>query len=375
MAGAALLLCLAFSSVLAQTPVSECPDATRLHYEWGRLLMFDLTDNGILDASVVFGLTPQITDALLLPYGTPPYMNLSPSGYLPRLCNLTKFNATSTSGCSVDDLPCCSDPRCGENPVMQMLFTLLVREYNTFITGLDMKGAGHAPHVMQLGRNHIVSILAATCPGCRAPLPICTPKVSSDLLSLLSYSSPNIPQDACSNSAGIVVCDAAASAFLQIPIVKIVPPNATIPGDGLNFTYYLQQTGTPQILSLDAWIVAFFDSYFGVSHNATSLLVFLLSERHGPGEEDVVGRLGHALMNACFGIQNPVWINNAQVRQLITDFYTQTCPAQCTVVETSSGACDCNDNVEKGSLIFFVILIALLVVGLGIYLGYTLVKI
>jgi hypothetical protein len=368
-----LLLLFAVSSVFAQLPVSECPDATRLHYEWGRLLMFDLTDNGLLDASVVFGVTPEITNGLLLPYGTPPYMNLSPSGYLPRLCNLTKFN--STSGCSVDDLPCCGDPRCGENPIMQTLFTLLVREYNAFISKLDMKGAGHGPHMMQLGRNHIISILAATCPGCRAPLPICTAKVSTDLLSLLSYSSPNTPLDMCTNSAGILVCDATAGVFLQTPIVKIVPPNATIPGDGLNFTYYLQQTQTPEVLSLDAWIVAFFNSYFGVSHNATSLLVFLLSERHGPGEEDIIGRLGHALMNACFGIQNPVWINDAKVRKLITDFYTQTCPDECAVVETTSGTCDCNDNVEKGSLIFFVILLALLVIAIAAYVGYALVRI
>ncbi len=369
-----ILLLLAFASVLAQTPVSECPDATRLHYEWGRLLMFDLTDNGLLDASVVFGLTQEITDGLLLPYATPPYMNLSPSGYLPRFCNLTKFNATS-SGCSTDDLPCCGDPRCGESPVMQTLFTLLVREYNTFIGTLDMKGAGHAPHMMQLGRNHIISILAATCPGCRAPLPLCTAKVSADLLALLSYSNPNSPADICTNSAGVLVCDSAESAFFQIPIVKIVPGNATIAPDGLNFTYYLQQTHTPEILSLDVQVVAFFNSYFSASHNATSLLVFLLSERHGPGEEDVIGRLGHALMNACFGIQNPVWINDAAIRKLIADFYTQTCPEQCTTTITSGGSCDCNDNVEKGSLIFFVILLAAVVIALVVYVGYSLARI
>jgi hypothetical protein len=349
--------------------------------------MFDLTDNGVLDASIIYGLTQEVTNALLWPYATPPYMLLSPSGYLPRFCNESVITKTSYDGCSLDDSPCCADARCGESPEMQTLFTLLIREHNAYVTKLGMKGAGHEPHVFNLARNHIIEILASTCVGCRGPTTTCSSDVSDDLLKLLQYSVPREDvfndSDAC-DSAGVIICDANITGDFEVPLVKILPPtNATLT-DPLNFTYYLEVTNTASVLSLDSNVLAFFESYYGVDGNATALIVFLLSERHGPGEEDIVGRLGHALLEACFGVSEPVWINSAAARKIISDFYESTCPVECTLDSTilgalgtsgdsaSSSTSSADHNVQNGSLIFFVVMIGILTVAFFVLVMYKL---
>jgi hypothetical protein len=375
------LLFFVLTSILIPTragvPVSECPDATVLHAEWGRFLMYDLTDNGLLDASILYGLTPDIT-AALLQNGVPPFMSLTSSGYLPRLCN-TSIITKPSNACPVDNIPCCGDPRCSETPEMQTIFTFLLREHNAFITKTSKGEAAHDPHLFILARNHIISILASTCPSCRGPEGICVAGVAADLIALFAFSTPL--QSTCPAGAGVIICDDNTTLAMQTPIMQVLPPNGTLSVESLNFSYYLEVTHTPLDLSLNAQVVAFFEGYYGVDGNATSLLVYLLSERHGPGEEDIVGRLGHALFAACFGPTNPPWINNAAVRKIISQFYETTCPIDCTLdsadlaglassdpSSTSSG----NEHVQEGSLIFFVVMIGVLVVALFTLVMYKL---
>ena len=357
------------------TPVSECPDATVLHYEWGRLIMADFADNGLLDASVIYGLTPDITAALLVG-GQPPYMTLSPSGYLPRLCNISVVNKTSPEGCPSDEVPCCGSPLCGESPTMQTIYTLLVREHNAFVTKVSKGNAGHDPHIFTLARNHVISILASTCPGCRPASALCTADVAADLGRLLTYALP--PFFASPACGGVIICDAIITLTIETPIITITPPNTTVT-DALNFSYYLDTLHVQEELSLTPAVVAFFESYFVPNQNSTGLLVYLLSERHGPGEEDLIGRLGHALFTECFGVADPVWINTAAVREIISKFYRTTCPVECTLsaedlllcpaASSSSGG---DSKVQNGSLIFFVVMIGFLTVALFIIVIYKL---
>jgi len=377
-----LFFCL-FIGVKAATPVSECPDASLLHYEWGRFLMYDMTDNGLLDASILYGLTQEITNELMVG-GLPPFLTLSASGYLPRLCNTSVVLKLGVGGCSSDDLPCCGDPRCGESAEMQTIFTLLVREHNAFITKVSKGAAGHDPHLFTLARNHIISLLGQTCPGCRPPTDVCSPSVASDLLKLLSFSVGDVLSPACIGGAGVIICDDNITLTFETPILQIMPPNSTLPSDSLNFSYYLDITHTQLQLSLNPSVDAFWESYFGVDGNATSLLVALLSERHGPSEEDIIGRLAHALFIECFGIPNPLWINTASIRTIISQFYTSTCPVQCTLDSSiltqpsSSSSSDpsssngSNHKVQEGSLIFFVVMLGVLTVALFVVVMYKL---
>ena len=368
-----MLLFFLFLAARGATPVSECPDATILHYEWGRLIMADFADNGLLDASVIYGLTPDVTNALLVG-GLPPYMNLSPSGYLPRLCNNSIVNKTS-GVCSLDELPCCGSPICGESPVMQTIYTLLLREHNAYIKEVSKGNAGHDPHIFVLARNHIVSLLASTCPGCRPFSGVCRAEVAADLGRLLAYSIPptGVSAPTCD---GVIICDDNITLITKTPIITITPPNATV-NDALNFSYYLDITNTEEEFSLSAAVVAYWESQFGLYSNSTGLLVYLLSERHGPGEEDIIGRLAHALFTECLGVQNPPWINTAAVREIISTFYTTTCPDACTLAAAdppaSASGNGSNSKVQEGSLIFFVVMIGLLAAALFIIVVYKLV--
>jgi hypothetical protein len=380
------LFFLSIFGVRGSTPVSECPDASVLHYEWGRFLMYDMTDNGLLDASILYGLTAEITNELLVG-GLPPYLALSASGYLPRLCNTSIIE--KLGGCSSDNLPCCGDPRCAESAEMQTIFTLLVREHNAFITKVTKGAAGHDPHLFTLARNHIISLLGQTCPGCRPPTAVCSASVASDLLRLLSFAvnDGNTLPSACSGAisgVGVIICDDNITLTFETPITQIMPPNSTLPSESLNFSYYLDITHTQLELSLNPSVDTFWESYFGVDGNATSLLVALLSERHGPSEEDIIGRLGHALFIECFGIPNPLWINTASIRTIISQFYTSTCPVQCTLDSSilaqpsSSSSSDpsssngSNHKVQEGSLIFFVVMLGVLTVALFVVVMYKL---
>lgn len=124
-------------------------------YYWGRFLLYDLKDNGRIDASTLYGLGNET----LLPNGD---FYLTEDGLMPLVCRpgvlsrpTTLFEGGDTACCGVE---------CSESGELLSIYVFLARLHN------------------QRGRSYVVNLLRRSCPFCDS-----TMSNSSSVALLMAY--------------------------------------------------------------------------------------------------------------------------------------------------------------------------------------------
>lgn len=144
-----------FSTLVnSQRPVPLRRPASLAAHHWGTFILHDLEDNGLLDASILYGISPAIKVAMMDTSGAK--FRLTAAGTFPLVCAPI---IPRTAGLFPDDSPCCGV--CGESPGLLAVFTTLAHIHNSAIVG-------------SVGEATVTSLLRQTCPTCSSSSPAAT---------------------------------------------------------------------------------------------------------------------------------------------------------------------------------------------------------
>lgn len=292
-------------------------EASLASYYWGRFVLYDLADNGELDASLIYNLDMQ----------SGAYLNLTSANRIPLVCpGVPKLAPPQPY--TLDDVACCGI--CSESEPLLALFTFLFREHNSYVR--TARGTVDARY--NAGRAHIVRLLRSSCPTCAA---LDSPDHILILLLALSTSGPSYTSPALGSLDPVLAC----STLRTKNLTKI---GRRITVEILNRTVCWDDLDPPP------------STYI---YSGNDILVSLLGEPHGPGEVDVLGPFSRNIFLETINASGPVWYT-AFPGHLISN----NCPS------TSSSSS--SDNITNGSMIFFVIVIGVLTLAFGIYIMITL---
>lgn len=294
----------------------------------GRIVFHDLADNGLLDASVIYGVNSTVEALMFDPPATPPFLRLTVDQRIPLICPGVPKQALF----DIEDTACCG--ACSEDPGVLALYTLLFREHNA----VARRTRGGPTAQYDAGKERIMEILTTACPGCV--------RLQGDnnrlhiLMLALSTSYVQFFPEATGNVDPASYCDLLKSREQLGKIGRRLPAAVV----GRVECFDLNQT-----------------EQFGL-YNGSDVMGMLLGERHGPEEDDVLGPLGRSFWKDTMNSTGPLWFYNSAADDLV-DLY---CP---TITESSGDSSPSNCQTTEGSLIFFTILFGALVVILIAWVG------
>lgn len=247
-------------------------------YHWGRFLLYDLRDNGIIDASILYG----TGDAALLPTGQ---YRLTPGlDRMPLMC-APGISARPTAVSLGGDTACCGS-ECSESPELLSIYVFLARIHNRY------------------GRARVLSLLRDSCPGCYA-----LHGNATAMNLLLAYYSSIAP------------------AWSSGPVNGSPNPLESCPVFASKGGGVLSAFGRRVTTEMDGLC----DDLYG-----------LLTEQAGPDEEDVLGPLGRDFFVQTINASGPVWLFNGIADGVIDAACADYLASLDEAADNSGTRCACN---------------------------------